>query len=168
MDTQFLEGCIFPPMTFKIGLYHSGGKLIWMNVAWWANHLVTVCNSRDHSHITIVHSLCGLKGEYTSNEADQFSIADIPLGEEAWAPYLRQTLNSYRGDGASTEVIIYSNYNIWAMLQNPAGIESSDDYIVQDHMYFLTTNWLQVRILDQRNIDMKYSLRPWEAVSMMM
>ena len=91
---------------------------MWMNVVWCAQILVTVCNSRGHFHITIVHFLCNLKGEYASNEAAQFSIVDIPLGEDAWAPYPRQTVNSHRGDGASTEVIICSNYNVYVMIHN--------------------------------------------------
>ena len=128
MDTQYLERSKSPPMTYRIGFYHSREKPIWMTVSQWANHLVTVYNSKGHSRITVVHSSCNLKGEYTPNEADPISIANVTLGEE-----------TCRGYGASTEVIISSNYNIWAMLQNPDGTDSSADCIIQDHMHLLST-----------------------------
>ena len=86
-------------MTSKIGLLHKGDKPIWQCAAQWMAHLASVRKSLGHSHIQIVHSSCDLKGEYTEEEADAYSTADIPLGEEAWAPYLRNTVNSHRGDG---------------------------------------------------------------------
>ena len=136
-------------MASKIGLLHSGGKPIWQCVARWANHLVTVCNSQGHSYIQLVRSSCDLKGEYTTDEADDFSIADILLGEEAWAPYPRHTVNSYRGDEVYTEIIVSSHYNSWAMLRNSDRTDTSTDSIIQDHIHLLSTNQLWVRILTQ-------------------
>ena len=117
MDTCYLPPSEFPTMTSKIGLLHNGEKPIWQCAGRCANHLVTVCNSQGHSRIQVVRSSYDLKGEYTAEEVDAYSITDIPLGEEAWAPYLRQTVNSHQGDGVYTEIIVSSNYNIWAMLQ---------------------------------------------------
>ena len=126
MDTRYLPLSKSPTMTSKIGLLHNGDKPIWQCTAQWANHLVAVCNSQGHSHIRIVSSSCDLKGKYIDEEADAYSIADIPLGGEAWAPYLRHAVNSHRGDGVYTKIIVSSNYNIWAMLRNPDGCMEAD------------------------------------------
>ena len=142
MDTRYLPPSESPTMTSKIGLLHNGEKPIWQCAGRCANHLVTVCNSQGHSRIQIVRSSYNLKGEYTAEEVDAYSITDIPLGEEAWAPYLRHTVNSHRGDGVYTKIIVYSNCTIWAMLRNSDGTDTSADCIVQDHMHLFLTNRL--------------------------
>ena len=126
-------------MTSRIGLLHKGDKPIWQCAAQWANHLATVGTSLGHSHIQIIRSSCDLRGKYTDEEADAYSTADIPLEEETWAPYLRNTVNSHQGDGVYTEIIVNSGYNIWAMLQNLDGLDKSANCIIQDHMHLLTT-----------------------------
>jgi len=150
MDPHYLPPSDRPTMTSKIGILHKGDKPIWECVARWTNHLASVANSKGHSHIRLVRSSCNLKGEYTEGEADAYSTADIPLGQEAWDPYLRNTVNSHRGDGAYTEIIVISAYNIWAMLRYPMGIDTTADCITQDHAHLLSVANLEIRILAQR------------------
>ena len=77
------------------------------------------------------------------------------MGEEYWAPYLRQTKISCRGDGCDTEVIVHSRYNVWAMIQCQLQIVDPGDCTNQNHTHLLTTNCLHVQILDKQHHECK-------------
>ena len=83
MGAWTLGKCESPLMIFKIGISHSGTAPIWKSTARWIQNLANVSNSRCQSHIGLVSSPYGQQGEYTANEMDMISYADVLLVEES-------------------------------------------------------------------------------------
>ena len=70
-------------MIFKIGISHSGTAPIWQSTARWIQNLANISNSRCQSHIRLVSSPYVQQGEYTTDEMDMISYADVLLVEES-------------------------------------------------------------------------------------